>query len=222
MASESSSKLISLFNKRRYRIESSVDSSRKRKFQRFLRFLLVSGLVAALVFGTLGLIAFEYFRNKYQTIADSFNLEQVERMEAASIIYDRSGKEFGKVFIQNRNPVSFEQFSPLLIDAVVAAEDGSFYTHKGVDWQGVARAAITNYTSGRIAQGASTITQQLARNSFNMREKTFERKFVEMLLAMRIEKAFSKNQILEMYLNRVYFGSGFYGAEAAARGYFGK
>lgn len=217
-----SSTLISLFNKRRYRYESSVGLNRKRTFQKFFRLALAIGLAAALVFGTLGLIAFEYFRNKYQGIADSFNLEQVERMEAASIIYDRTGKEFGKIFIQNRNPISYEEFSPLLVDAVIAAEDGSFYTHKGVDWQGVMRAAITNYTSGRISQGASTVTQQLARNSFNMREKTFERKFIEMLLAMRIEKTYQKNQIMEMYLNRVYFGSGFYGAEAASRGYFGK
>jgi len=213
---------MSFLTKRRYRFESSSGYQRKRKFRKFLQLALAIGLGAALVFGTLGLITFEYFRNKYQTIADSFNLEQVEKMEAASLIYDRQGRQFGKIFIQNRNPIPYDQFSPLLIDAVVAAEDGSFYTHKGVDWQGVARAAITNYTSGRISQGASTVTQQLARNSFDMREKTFERKFIEMLLAMRIEQQYSKNQIMEMYLNRVYFGGGFYGAEAAARGYFGK
>ncbi|HEY5791892.1 MAG TPA: transglycosylase domain-containing protein, partial [Chthoniobacterales bacterium] len=209
-----------MFTTRRDRTENGYP--RQKTLHKLFRAGLTAALVAALVFGTAGLITFEYFRNKYQTIADSFNLKQVERMEAASIIYDRAGKQFGKIFIQNRNPVAYDQFSPLLVDAVVAAEDSSFYSHKGVDWQGVLRAAITNYTSGRIAQGASTVTQQLARNSFNMRERTFERKFIEMLLAMRIEKAYSKNQIMEMYLNRVYFGSGFYGAEAAARGYFGK
>ena len=89
-----------------------------------------------------------------------------------------------------------------------------------MDYAGVVRAAITNYRRGRISQGARTVTQQLARNSFELRERTYKRKLVEMFLALRIERNFPKAKIMELYLNRVYFGSGFYGVEAAARGFF--
>ena len=179
----------------------------------------------------MGLIAFAallvwagcaYFSAQYQRRAAEFDLTQLERMEAASIIYDRDGKELGKIFIQNRHPVSLDKISPLMVKAVVAAEDNKFFEHHGVDYVGVVRAAITNYRRGRISQGASTVTQQLARNSFELRERTYQRKLVEMFLAHRIEQNFPKAKIMELYLNRVYFGSGLYGAEAAARGYFGR
>lgn len=189
---------------------------------RILRLAALLLFLFALLGGTAAFTAFAFFKAKYEKIAAGFDLTQVEKMEAASIIFDRNGKEMGKIFIQNRNPVPYSEISPWLVKAVISAEDNRFYEHKGVDWTGVARAAIENWRRGRIVQGASTITQQLARNSFDLRERTFERKFIEMFLAQRIEKAFSKDQIMEMYLNRVYFGSGFYGADSAARGYFGK
>ncbi len=163
-----------------------------------------------------------YFSVQFERRAADFDLTQLERMESASIIYDRDGKELGKIFIQNRNPVSLDRISPLMAKAVVAAEDNKFFEHHGVDYAGVVRAAITNYRRGRISQGASTVTQQLARNSFELRERTYQRKLVEMFLALRIEQNFPKAKIMELYLNRVYFGSGFYGVEAAARGYFGR
>jgi penicillin-binding protein 1A len=109
----------------------------------------------------------------------------------------------------------------LLVNAVIAAEDQRFWDHDGVDYFGVLRAAQANWTAGRIRQGASTVTQQLARNSFELKERTYRRKLLEMALALQIEKNFPKKKIMEMYLNRVYFGGGLYGAEAAARGYFG-
>src|SRR5438270_13641962 len=84
------------------------------------------------------------------------------------------------------------------------------------------RAALKNFAAGHVRQGASTITQQLARNSFSLKEKTFRRKLLEIFLARRIEENFGKQKIMELYLNRIYFGGGLYGAEAAARGYFGK
>lgn len=177
--------------------------------------LLAAGAFAAWV-------AFGIFTVQYKNRAGEFDLTQVSEMEAASVLYDREGREFGKIFIQNRQPVPYERLPQNLVNAVIAAEDNRFYTHDGVDYMGIFRAAITNYLQGRIAQGASTVTQQLARNSFELRERTYERKLVEMYLAWRIEKNFSKREIMEAYLNRVYFGSGFYGAEAAAQGYFGK
>ena len=167
-------------------------------------------------------VAFGILTTQYQNRAEEFDLAQVSQMESASILYDREGREFGKIFIQNRQPVPYERLPEKLVQAVIAAEDNRFYSHDGVDYMGIFRAALTNYREGRIAQGASTVTQQLARNSFELRERTYERKLVEMYLAWRIEKNFSKKQIMEAYLNRVYFGSGFYGAEAAAQGYFGK
>ena len=177
-------------------------------------------LMAAGVFVTW--IAFGIVTSRYHERAKEFNLDEVNKMEAASIIYDRRGREFGKLFIQNRQPVPYERLPEMLVKAVIAAEDNRFYEHDGVDYMGIARAALTNYRKGRISQGASTVTQQLARNSFELRERTYERKLVEMYLAWRIEKEFTKKQIMESYLNRVYFGSGFYGAEAASQGYFGK
>ena len=172
--------------------------------------------------GLLGWAGWAYFSAQYERRAAEFDLTQLERMEAASVIYDRDGKELGKIFIQNRNPISLDKISPMMVKAVVAAEDNKFFEHHGVDYVGVIRAAITNYRRGKISQGASTVTQQLARNSFELRERTYQRKLVEMFLALRIEKSFPKGKIMELYLNRVYFGSGFYGVEAAARGYFGR
>ncbi len=163
-----------------------------------------------------------YVTTEYERRAAEYNLEEMEHMEAASIIYDREGKEMGKIFIQNRHPVPLDKVSPMMVKAVIAAEDNKFYSHDGVDYMGILRAAITNYRRGKISQGASTVTQQVARNSFELRERTYKRKLVEMFLAQRIEKNFSKEKIMELYLNRVYFGSGFYGVEAASRGYFGK
>src|SRR5213079_478736 len=105
---------------------------------------------------------------------------------------------------------------------VVAVEDAKFYQHHGYDLLGIVRAALKNLTAGHVRQGASTITQQLARNSFSLKEKTFRRKLLEVFLARRIEEQFGKQKIMELYLNRIYFGGGLYGAEAAARGYFDK
>ena len=179
--------------------------------------------LAALAFGCIAAwSAWAYFGYRLERRAAEFDLTQLERMEAASIIYDRGGKELGKIFIQNRNPVALDKISPLMVKAVIAAEDNKFFQHHGVDYIGVLRAAIANYRRGRISQGASTVTQQLARNSYELRERTYKRKLVEMFLARRIEQNFSKGKIMELYLNRVYFGSGFYGVEAAARGYFGR
>lgn len=166
--------------------------------------------------------AWEALSYYYGRQAEQFDLTQLERMEAASVILDRHGQEMGKIFIQNRTPIAYDQISPRMIQAVIAAEDNRFEKHQGVDWMGIIRAAIANYRAGRISQGASTITQQLARNSFDLRERTYQRKLLEIFLARRIEKQFSKKDIMRLYLNRVYFGSGFYGVEAAARGYFGK
>jgi 1A family penicillin-binding protein len=154
--------------------------------------------------------------------ANTFDLNQLEQMESASVILDRNGKIFGQIYVENRETVPYEKLPPDLVNAVVAVEDAKFYEHHGYDSLGIIRAALKNLTAGHVRQGGSTITQQLARNSFSLKERTYRRKLLEILLAKRIEDHFSKQKIMELYLNRIYFGGGLYGAEAAARGYFGK
>ena len=154
--------------------------------------------------------------------AKTFDLNKLERMESASVILDRNGKIFGQIYVENRETVPYEQLPADLINAVVAVEDAKFYQHHGYDLLGIIRAALKNFTAGHVRQGASTITQQLARNSFSLKERTFRRKLLEIFLSQRIEDQFGKQKIMELYLNRIYFGGGLYGAEAAARGYFAK
>ena len=118
--------------------------------------------------------------------------------------------------------VRLEQLPPYLPNAVIAIEDRRFRSHFGIDPIGLARAAYTNLTSGRVSQGGSTLTQQLAKNLFLEPDRTIKRKIQELVLAFWLEAEYSKDEILEMYLNRVYLGSGAYGVDAAARRYFGK
>jgi len=154
--------------------------------------------------------------------AKTFDLTKLEQMESASVILDRNGKIFGQIYVENRQTVPYDQLPSDLVNAVVAVEDAKFYQHRGYDLLGIIRAALKNFTAGHVRQGGSTITQQLARNSFSLKERTFRRKLLEIFLASRIEDQFGKQKIMELYLNRIYFGGGLYGAEAAARGYFAK
>src|SRR6516165_1488059 len=183
-------------------------------------FRIVGGLVwLAFLVGVLGV---GLFFARYERKANEFDLSKLDSVESASIVYDRYGQVFGKIFIQNREQVPLSQISQNLIDAVIAAEDNRFYEHQGVDFLGIFRALLKNTQAGRIRQGASTVTQQLARNVFDLRDRTYDRKILEVVLAMRIERSLPKNKIMELYLNRAYLGGGLYGAQAAARGYFGK
>lgn len=118
--------------------------------------------------------------------------------------------------------VLLEDMPNSFVQAIIAVEDTRFYTHPGYDLSSIARAAFVNVEAGEIEEGASTITQQLAKNLFLSQEQSFTRKAEELLLAINIEKHFSKRKILELYLNTIYFGSNFYGISAAAEGYFGK
>ena len=175
-------------------------------------------LVGLLGFG----IYFWYLTSVLSVEAAAFDLSKLEQMESASVILDRNDKIFGQIYVENRETVPYDQLPRDLVNAVVAVEDNKFYQHGGYDLSGIVRAALKNFTSGHVRQGASTITQQLARNSFALKERTFRRKLLEVLLAKRIEERFGKQKIMELYLNRIYFGGGLYGAEAASRGYFGK
>ena len=154
--------------------------------------------------------------------AAAFDLNKLDQMESASVILDRNDKIFGQIYVENRQTIPYDQIPRDLVNAVVAVEDARFYQHHGYALLGIVRASLKNLTAGRVRQGASTITQQVARNSFALKERTYRRKLLEIFLARRIEDNFNKQKIMELYLNRIYFGGGLYGAEAAARGYFGK
>jgi penicillin-binding protein 1A len=138
---------------------------------------------------------------------------------AATQIYDSRGDLMATACVENRYPVTLEEISPWVIQGFIATEDQSFYRHHGVSLRDIARAAIHNFRTGE-RQGASTITQQLARGLFLVPDQTIQRKIQEAFIAMEIERQFSKNEIMEMYLNQIYFGTGAHGIEAAARTYF--
>lgn len=136
-------------------------------------------------------------------------------------VYSAEGSLLAEFGEERREPVTIDQVPKPLIDAVLASEDDSFYTHPGVDLKGVVRAALANLRSGEHEQGASTITMQVARNYFLTPEKTYTRKLKEALLAFRLERALSKDQILELYLNKIFLGHRAYGFAAASRVYYG-
>ncbi|PYL57894.1 MAG: hypothetical protein DMF31_10000 [Verrucomicrobia bacterium] len=179
-------------------------------------------VVAVVVLSVFLTVFFFSLTAELKAQAKTFDLNKLEQMESASVILDRNGKIFGQIYVENRETVPYEQLPADLINAVVAVEDAKFYQHHGYDLLGIIRATLKNFTAGHVRQGASTITQQLARNSFSLKERTFRRKLLEIFLSQRIEDQFGKQKIMELYLNRIYFGGGLYGAEAAARGYFGK
>ena len=167
--------------------------------------------------------------DEYKAKAAAFDMTKLENMESASTLYDRDKNVMGRIFLENRDTVELKDFPDSIIQAVIAAEDNRFYQHNGVDYHGVLRAAVKNWRAHDIKQGASTLTQQLARNSFPAelpaKDRSYKRKILEIFVAKRIEDFYganAKSKILELYLNRVYFGWGFYGAEAASIGYFGK
>ncbi len=146
-----------------------------------------------------------------------------EQKGAPSITFlDRNGDILMKRGARYGSLVPLDELPKHLIDAFLAIEDRRFYQHYGVDLRGLTRAIWVNYQEGRLAQGGSTLTQQLAKNLFLTPERTFERKIQEMLLALWLEANLSKNEILTLYLNRIYLGAGTYGVEAAAQYYFGK
>ena len=155
-------------------------------------------------------------------LPDKKALKAIGDMVQATSILDAADKPAFTIFKEQRLEIPIEKMSPNLVKAVVSVEDQRFYDHSGVDAVRVAAAVVRNLEEGRRAEGGSTITQQLARQSFLTRDKTYRRKLKEVILAAYIEKMYGKDEILELYLNKVYLGGGFHGVEAASRGYFGK
>jgi len=190
--------------------------TRWQSFKRLTMMLLMVGtllctLTVALVIGV------------YTHLAKDYDLTQLGQMPERSLVMDYQGEILGRMHGENRIIVPLSEVSPWFVKALLAREDSRFYSHSGVDLKGVARAAVRNIKDMRIVQGASTLTMQLARNSFpDLDDRSIHRKLVEMMLARRIEKAASKEQIIEHYVNRIFYGPGIYGVQRASQVYFGK
>jgi len=158
----------------------------------------------------------------YGTWAQTFDMKNVGEMPERNTVYDVDGKIYSRLAGANRLKVSLSEVSPFFIAALLAREDTRFYEHKGIDWHGILRALVRDIISRSAKEGASSITQQLARNSLPLGGRTLSRKILEAMVALRIERQFTKQQILELYVNRIYFGNGCYGVETASQAYFGK
>src|SRR6201982_1103052 len=158
----------------------------------------------------------------YGTWAQTFDMKNVGEMPERSTVYDVDGKIYSRLAGANRLKVSLSEVSPQFIAAVLAREDTRFYEHKGIDCRWVLRALVRDVVTMHAKEGASSLTMQLARNSLPLGGRTFSRKLLEAMVALRIERELTKQQILELYVNRIYFGTGGYGVETASQAYFGK
>ncbi|WP_462413625.1 transglycosylase domain-containing protein [Neobacillus sp. Marseille-QA0830] len=139
-----------------------------------------------------------------------------------TIIYDQKGEIASKISISNIEGVGFKQIPKNMVNAVISTEDQRFYQHGGINYVAIARAFIRNLFSGQIVAGGSTVTQQLAKNAFLTQERTYTRKIKELIITKKIERTYSKDEIMERYLNQIYFGEGAWGIQRAAQTYFGK
>lgn len=190
----------------------------RRKLNIWRLLLLLAGIAALIAIGAGAGLAISVLKGLPRW--DPSNL----RMALSTTLYDKDNNAFATLHgEENRLPASLEEIPDHLQKAVIAIEDARFYQHHGIDFRGIVRAALTNLMYREIKEGASTITQQLARNAFiENPQRTFKRKIQEAILALQLERTYTKEQILEQYLNIVYFGPGAYGVKAAAQVYFGK
>ncbi len=188
----------------------------KAKSSPVYRFLLAAVVLGAIFGGTAGAY-----------LALTQDLPQIKSLEdyqpsAITRIYSSDQQLLAEIFIEKRDPVPLKKVPPMLVKALLATEDRKFYRHRGIALKGILRAVAANLKTGRFTQGASTITQQLAKTLFLTPRKTLTRKLKEAILALQLERRYTKDEILALYLNQVYFGSGAWGVASAARIFFGK
>ncbi|HSB40969.1 MAG TPA: PBP1A family penicillin-binding protein [Methylomirabilota bacterium] len=190
--------------------------------RRWARWTVMAALIVVLVVG-LGIAASAFW---VLTILPGSlpSVSQLERFDASegTKVYDDNDELVTEFHVERRIFVPLDQIPKAFRDAIIATEDARFYSHYGVDPMGIARAVYQNFRRGRIVEGGSTITQQLAKVLFLTPDKSLERKLKEAVLALELERRYSKDRILEMYLNQIYFGHGAFGVEAAARTFYGK
>ncbi len=170
----------------------------------------------------LPLAAFFAVLTFYAVWAQTFDMKKVGDMPERNTVFDVDGKIYSRLAGANRLKVALNEVSPFFVDAVIAREDTRFFEHGGIDWRGIARALIKDILSASAKEGASSLTQTFARNSLPLGGRTLSRKILEAMVALRIERDFTKQQIIELYINRIYFGSGCYGVQTASMAYFGK
>ena len=178
-----------------------------------VRWLCGIAITGALV--ALGLSLF------YFSLASRYDLDEVAKMPARTIIRDSDGKELDLTLGTSRRLITRKDIPDFMVKALQAREDARFFQHSGIDVRGLLRATLRNIKDREFTQGASTLSMQLARNSFQMRAKSLHRKLLEIALTLRVESRYSKDEILTHYLNRIYFGAGCNGVEEAAQTYFG-
>ncbi len=185
---------------------------------RMLPLALAALATLALGVAVSGFAAYYYLRPALPSVAEMREIP----LQVPLRIYSRDGRLMQQVGEQRRTPVAYKDIPETVVQAFLAAEDDRFFDHPGFDYQGIVRAALNLVLTGSRAQGGSTITQQLAREYFLTRDRTFIRKAKELILAMQIENSFEKQEILELYLNKIFLGQRSYGVAAAAQVYFGK
>src|SRR5438477_7729223 len=187
-----------------------------RVLTRLAAIVLVGGLtlgvsVAALVPGVRQIASANHYTASVKSLGD---------LSSPTTVYDANGGQIGQLGVQDREPAELAEVPQILINAVIATEDKTFWKNPGIDVSGVSRAFVENITSGGISQGGSTITQQLVKNRILGNKRDLQRKAKELILAYRLNDKYSKREILKQYLNTVYFGQGSYGVKAATRRFF--
>jgi membrane peptidoglycan carboxypeptidase len=190
-----------------------------RKVRLGLQVALVVFIITACILGY-----FAYEKGLfYYAKAQTYDLTKLNDLNVTSTFYDVNGEELGRIFVEDRILLTPEEIPQTMRNAVMAAEDRRFYEHGAIDYVGILRALREDFSKhAHGVQGGSTIEQQLAKHLIGDFSRTLDRKFLEAFVAMRLEKAYTKDEIMNYYLNRIYFGKGYFGVGAASRGYFGK
>src|SRR5690606_5596887 len=178
-------------------------------------YALLAMAVIGVVIVAVTVITFSFTLPKIQSLSDY-------RPPIPSKILARDGTVLANIGVEDRDVAQIDEIPELIIGAFLSAEDDKFYEHQGVDYLGVARAMLANIKAGRVVQSGSTITQQVAKSLLLTSERSISRKIKDFLLALRIEKHLSKDEILYLYLNQVYLGGGYYGVKAANKGDYNK
>ncbi len=192
--------------------------SKKRRKRGAVFYAIYTFILSALLILLCGALLFFYYS---RSLPDFASLRE-RNLNAYSIVYSEEDEVVGKFLMDNRIPITYQQTPKQLVNAFIAAEDAEFFQHKGVDYKGILRAMFKNLLAGRIVQGGSTITQQVTKTFFLTPKRSLLRKLKEVAYAFGLERDFTKEEILTLYLNNIYLGNGAYGVEAAAESYFNK
>lgn len=192
--------------------------SKKRRERGIAFYLIYLLILSSSILILSGALLFYYYSHHLP----DFSTLRERRFPAHSIVYSEEDEVIGKFLMDNRIPLPYEKIPKQLIHAFLAAEDAEFFQHKGIDYKGILRAMIRNLMAGRIVQGGSTITQQVTKTFFLTPKRSLLRKLKEIAFAFGLERDFTKEEILTLYLNNIYLGNGAYGIEAAAESYFNK